>query len=107
MEMLEESDTKTILEDSFLKTPEKQNVAFVLNALLSDICQCKNINFIFECWIIQQSIIMVCSKPIRTCGKLPYIAFQEPDELLVPVSAGCKIVSVKAHFSLFQTDKVG
>ena len=33
------------------------------------------------------------------------LAFQEPDELLVPVYAGCKIVSVKAHFSLFQTDK--
>ena len=35
------------------------------------------------------------------------IAFQEPDELLVPVYAGCKIVSKKAHFSLFQTDFVG
>ena len=27
---------------------------------------------------------MVYSKPIRTYGKTPYIAFQEPDELLVP-----------------------
>ena len=36
---------------------------------------------------------MVCSKPIRTYGKTPNIAFQEPDELLVPVYAGCKIVS--------------
>ena len=25
---------------------------------------------------------MVYSKPIRTYGKTPYIAFQEPDELL-------------------------
>ena len=25
--------------------------------------------------------------------KTPYIAFQEPDEMLVPVYAGCKIVS--------------
>ena len=33
------------------------------------------------------------SKPVRTHGKTPYIAFQEPDELLVPVYAGCKIVS--------------
>ena len=50
---------------------------------------------------------MVCSKPICACGKTPNIAFQEPVELLVPVFAGCKIVSKKAHFSLFQTDKVG
>ena len=28
---------------------------------------------------------MVYSKPIRTYGKTSYIAFQEPDELLVPV----------------------
>ena len=50
---------------------------------------------------------MVRSKPICSCGKTPYIAFQEPDELLVPVYAGCKIVSEKAYFSLFQTDQVG
>ena len=50
---------------------------------------------------------MVCSKPICTYGKTLYIAFQEPDELLVPVYAGCKIVSKKAHFTLFQTDIVG
>ena len=47
------------------------------------------------------------SKPICSCLKTPYIAFQEPDELLVPVYAGCKIGSEKAHFSLFQTDHVG
>ena len=51
--------------------------------------------------------MIVCSKPICSCLKTPYIAFQEPDELLVPVYAGCKIVSEKAHFSLFQTDQVG
>ena len=50
---------------------------------------------------------MVCYKPICTCGKMPYIAFQEYDELLIPVYAGCIIVSKKAHFDLFQTDKVG
>ena len=50
------------------------------------------------------NIIMVCFKPICTCGKTPYIAFQEPDELLVSVYAGCKIVSEKAHYSLFQSD---
>ena len=49
---------------------------------------------------------MVRSKPICSCGKTPYIAFQEPDELLVPVYVGCKIVSEKAYFSLFQTDQV-
>ena len=37
--------------------------------------------------------ILVYCKPVRTYGKTPYIAFQEPDELLVPVFAGCKIVS--------------
>ena len=47
---------------------------------------------------------MVYSKPIRRHGETPYIAFQEPDELLVPVYAGCKIVSEKAHFSVFRTD---
>ena len=47
---------------------------------------------------------MLYSKPIRTYGKTPYIAFQEPDELLVPVYAGCKIVSKHTHFSLFHTD---
>ena len=47
---------------------------------------------------------MVYSKPIRTYGKTPYIAFQEPDELLVPVYAGCKIVSKYTHCSLFHTD---
>ena len=47
---------------------------------------------------------MVYSKPVRTYGKTPYIAFQEPDELLVPVYTGCKIVSQHAHFSLFHTD---
>ena len=47
---------------------------------------------------------MVYFKPIRTYGKTPYVAFQEPDELLVPVYAGCKIVSKYAHFSLFHTD---
>ena len=47
---------------------------------------------------------MVYSEPVRTYGKTPYIAFQEPDELLVPVYAGCKIVSKYAHFSLFHTD---
>ena len=36
---------------------------------------------------------MVYSKLVRTYGKTPYIAFQEPDEQLVPVYAGCKIVS--------------
>ena len=36
---------------------------------------------------------MVCSKPICTYGKTPYIAFQERNKLLVPVYAGCKIVS--------------
>ena len=36
---------------------------------------------------------MVYSKPVRAYGKTPYIAFQEPDELLVSVYAGCKIVS--------------
>ena len=36
---------------------------------------------------------MVYSEPIRTNGKTSYIAFQESDELLVPVYAGCKIVS--------------
>ena len=35
-------------------------------------------------------IFQTCS---YTYGKTPYIAFQEPDELLVPVYAGCKIVS--------------
>ena len=50
---------------------------------------------------------MVCSKPICTCDKTAYIAFQEPDELQVPVYAGCKIASEKAHFSLIQTDKLG
>ena len=47
---------------------------------------------------------MVCSKPIRTYGKTPHIGFQEPDELLVPVYAGCKIVSKYTHVSLFHTD---
>ena len=47
---------------------------------------------------------MVYSKPIRTYGKTPYIAFQEPDELLVPVYAGCKIVSKYTYFSLIHTD---
>ena len=46
---------------------------------------------------------MVYSKPIRTYGKTPYIAFQEPNELLVPVYAGCKIVGKYTHFSLFHT----
>ena len=49
---------------------------------------------------------MVCSQPIRTCGKTPYIAFQEPDELLVSVYAEWKTVNLKAHFSLFQKSQL-
>ena len=47
---------------------------------------------------------MVFSKSIRTFGKTPYIGFQEPDELLVPVYAGYKLVSEYVHFSLLRTD---
>ena len=36
--------------------------------------------------------------------KTAYIAFQEPDKVLVPVYAECKMVNKQAHFSLIQTN---
>ena len=36
-------------------------------------------------YTVANNYCMVYSKPVRTNGKTPYIAFQEPDELLVPV----------------------